>query len=40
MLIKNGLVFDGIHSDPYHADIRTEGTFIKEIAPGLSPADG
>lgn len=40
MLIKNGLVFDSIHSDPYHADIRTEGTFIKEIAPGLSPADG
>ena len=37
MLIKNGLVYDAINTEPYHADIRTEGTIIKEIAPDLSP---
>ena len=40
MLIKNGFIFDSVHSEPYHADIRIEGTVIKEIAPGLSPVDG
>lgn len=40
MLIKNGLVYDAIHSDPYRADIRTQGTVILEIAPGLSPMEG
>ena len=40
MLIKNGLIHDAIHAEPYHADIRTEGTVIKEIAPSLSPIDG
>ena len=40
MLIKNGLIHDAIHSAPYYADIRTEGSVIKEIAPGLSPIDG
>ena len=40
MLIKNGLIHDAIHAEPYYADIRTEGTVIKEIAPGLSPVDG
>jgi len=37
MLIKNGLVYDAINTGPYRADIRTEGTIIKEIAPDLSP---
>ena len=40
MLIKNGLIHDAIHAEPYYADIRTEGTIIKEIAPNLSPVDG
>lgn len=40
MLIKNGFIFDSVHSEPYHADIRIEGTVIKEIAPSLSPVDG
>ena len=40
MLIKNGLIHDAIHAAPYYADIRTEGSVIKEIAPGLSPIDG
>lgn len=40
MLIKNGLIHDAIHAEPYYADIRTEGTVIKKIAPGLSPVDG
>lgn len=39
MLIKNGLVHDSIHAEPYYADVRTEGTTIKEIAPSLSPND-
>ncbi len=39
MLIKNGLIHDAIHAEPYYADIRTEGTVIKEIAPNLSPVD-
>lgn len=37
MLIKNGLIYDAINAEPYYADIRTEGTIIKEIAPDLSP---
>ena len=40
MLIKNGLVYDAVHAEPYQADIRTEGTKIKEIAPVLFPVDG
>lgn len=40
MLIKNGLIHDAIHTEPYYADIRTEGAVIKEIATGLSPVDG
>lgn len=40
MLIKNGLIYDAIHAEPYYADIRTEGTVIKEIAAGISPSDG
>lgn len=40
MLIKNGLIYDAIHTEPYYADIRTEGAVIKEIATGLSPVDG
>lgn len=40
MLIKNGLIYDAIHAEPYYADIRTEGTVIKEITAGISPADG
>lgn len=40
MLIKNGLVYDAVHAEPYQADIHTEGSKIKEIAPGLSPTDG
>lgn len=40
MLIKNGLVFDGVSPEPYHADIRAEGTVIREIAPGLAPLGG
>ena len=39
MLIKNGLIHDAINAEPYYADIRTEGTLIKEIAPNLSPVD-
>ena len=40
MLIKNGLIHDAIHADPYYADIRTDGSIIKEIAPDLPPVDG
>jgi hypothetical protein len=40
MLIKNGLIYDAVNKTPYCADIRTEGTLIKEIAANLSPADG
>ena len=40
MLIKNGLIYDAVNKTPYRADIRTEGTLIKEIAANLSPADG
>lgn len=40
MLIKNGLIFDAVHAEPYTADLRTEGTKIKEIAPGLIPMEG
>ncbi len=39
MLIKNGLIHDAVHADPYYADIRTDGTVILEIAPDLPPAD-
>lgn len=40
MLIKNGLIHDAAHAQPYTADIRTEGTIIGEIGPNLSPIDG
>jgi imidazolonepropionase-like amidohydrolase len=40
MLIKHGLIFDGIHPDPYEGDIRTQGAVIGEIAPQLTPAPG
>ena len=40
MLIKNGLIHDAVHAEPYYADLRTEGSVIKEISPNLSPVDG
>ena len=40
MLIQHGKVFDAIHREPYEADIRIQGTTIKEIAPGLIPDPG
>ena len=40
MLIKNGLIYDAVNETPYCADIRTEDTQIKEIAPNLSPVEG
>ena len=40
MLIKNGTIYDGIHREPYAADLRLEGGKIKEIKSGLSPLPG
>jgi imidazolonepropionase-like amidohydrolase len=40
MLIQHGLIFDGIHPDPYEGDIRTQGAVIGEIAPRITPAPG
>lgn len=40
MLIQHGKVFDAIHREPYEADIRIQGTTIREIAPGLIPDPG
>jgi len=40
MLIQHGMIYDAIHRDPYEADIRIEGSVIREIAPSLTPAPG
>lgn len=37
MIIKNGLIHDAIHADPYIADIRINGKTITEIAPSITP---
>lgn len=39
MIIKNGLIHDAIHADPYIADIRIDGQTIAEIAPNITPND-
>jgi len=40
MLIKNGMIFDAIHPQPYLADIAVSDGKITAIAPSLTPADG
>ena len=40
MIIRNGLIFDAVHPEPYTADIRAEGGKITQIAPELTPLDG
>ncbi len=40
MFIKNGLIFDAVHPEPYTAHIRTEGTVITAISPDLVPNEG
>lgn len=40
MLIKNGMVYDCIHREPYGADLRLANGKIQEIAPSLSPTPG
>ena len=40
MLIKNGLIFDAIHPEPYQASVSIVDGKIAAIAPALSPAPG
>lgn len=40
MIIKNGTVYDAVHSQPYQADIAVEDGKIKAIAPGLTAQPG
>jgi dihydroorotase-like cyclic amidohydrolase len=35
LLIKNGMVHDAVHKEPYKADVLCEGTVIKEIGKDL-----
>ena len=40
MLIKNGLIFDAVHPEPYQASVSIVDGRISAIAPALSPAPG
>lgn len=40
MIIKNGLIFDAVHPEPYQADLSVADGKITAIAPELSPAPG
>ena len=40
MLIRNGLVFDAVHSEPYLADISVSDGKIVAVGSGLVPAEG
>jgi len=40
MLIKNGLIFDAVHPEPYLSDIRVFDGKITEIGPDLPPSKG
>ncbi len=40
MLIKNGLIFDAVHPEPYQASVSIVDGKIAAIAPDLSPAPG
>ena len=40
MLIKNGLIFDAVHPEPYQASVSIVDGKIAAIAPALSPAPG
>lgn len=40
MLIKNGMIYDAVHAQPYAADIALRGGVIAAIGPALTPLEG